>query len=294
MSDNKDWTETQTKLLADIEAFSRSKLDLSSVDVANKAKPAKGFPTLDADAAVAVPQEAAPKPQEAVSDPQPQPVAGGSLLEKLKREAQAKQMTESQHFSLQVQKQRFISDAMQSAYQYLREFCEQLNILKPAVPLSYNLLGLVNLEGMSWQEGRADFRLLPDASEDRLVEQVTLRYRLGSGQELRVERENPTHEAFRVALMEWNIPFKSEETRNAKNFTERTTFIFPCEVKAGFALAADYKIGDIRLLVRNIRRFGAAEYRLPHEALDHGTLEEMARLIMGEDSRFEKMFRRVA
>ena len=292
MSDGKNWEETQTKLMADIEAFSRRKLDLSSVDAAAKAKPSAGFPAIDPNTAPQQ-QEASAQAAAKVAEPSAPPVAG-SLLERLKREAQAKQMTESQHFSLQVQKQRFISEAMQATYQYLSEFCAQLNILKPAVPLSYNLLGLVNLEGLSWQEGRADFRLLPDASEDRLLDQVTLRYRLGSGEQLRVERENPTHEAFRVALMEWNLPFKAEEVRNAKNHIERMTFAFPCEVKAGLALAADYKVGDIRLLVRNIRRFGAAEYRLPHEALDQGTFEELARLIMGEESRFEKMFRRVA
>ncbi|MBI4984604.1 MAG: hypothetical protein HZC24_04475 [Rhodocyclales bacterium] len=65
-------------------------------------------------------------------------------------------------------------------------------------------------------------------------------------------------------------------------------------MKAGLVFAADYKAGDIRLLVRNIRRFGAAEYRLPFEILDQGAFEELARLILGEENRIEKLFRRVA
>lgn len=292
MSDSQNWKETQAKLLQDIEVFARSKLDLAAADTAEKNRPAPQFPAIDAHAVTARPAEPAPQ---ATPAPQAAPaVAGGSLLEKLKREAQAKQMTDSQLFSLQSQKTRFISEAMQATFQYLRELCEQLNILKPSLPLSYNLLGLVNLDGLAWQEGRADFRLVPDASEDRLLDQVTLRYRVASGQQLTIERENPTHETFRNALMEWNIPYKAEEIRNDRGHVQRVVFDFPCEVKAGLAFAADYKMGDIRLLVRNIRRFGAAEYRLPFEALDQGTFEEMARLIMGEESRFEKMFRRIA
>ena len=71
-------------------------------------------------------------------------------------------------------------------------------------------------------------------------------------------------------------------------------FTFPAEVKAGLVFAADYSAGDIRFLMRNIRRFGAAEYRLPFDILNHDTFEELARLILGEESRIEKMFRRVA
>lgn len=292
-SQGRDWSETQARLLRDIDAFARSKQDLSAVDAVEKARREAGFPAIDPNAA---PRNApaADKPA-ATAEPRPAtPAPGGSLLEKLKREAQARQMTDSQCFTLQAQQQRFISDALQHAFDYLRELTEQLNILKPSVPVEYNLLNLATLDGLVWQEGRADFRLLPAASEDRLLEQVTLRYRLGAARELRVERENPAHELFAAKLMEANIPYKSEEFRNARNHVERTVFTFPCEVRAGFAFTADYERGDIRLVLRNVRRFGGVEYRLAHEALDQGTLEEMARLLMGEESRFEKMFRRTA
>lgn len=287
--------QTREKLLKDIEAFARSKPDLASGGTTAIPKERAGFPALDSAAAAARTPHKIEKPAASAATPAAAPPApGGSLLDRLRREAQARQMTDSQRFSLNVQKKRFISEAMQATFQYLREFCEQLNILKPAYPQSYNLLGLVELAGLSWHEGRADFRLLPDASDDRLLDQVTLRYRLSAPAELRIERENPAHEAFRIALMEANIGFKEEEIRNQKNHVERTVFTFPCEVKAGLVFAADYGAGDIRLLLKNIRRFGSAEYRLPFEALDHGTFEEMAHLILGEENRFDKSFRRVA
>lgn len=314
MSDNPNWKDTQAKLLQDIEAFSRSEPNLAAVDAAAKAKPANfataaaaapKAPQAAAPAAIPAPPAAAPPaaaarpvaPTPAPPAAPPRPSAappGGSLLEKLKREAQAKQMTESQRFSLQGQKQRFIDEAMRSTFQYLRELCEQINILKPPYPLGYNLMGIVNLEGLAWQEGRADFRLLPDSTEDRLVDQVTLRFRLASGQQLRIERENPAHQAFRTALLEANIAFKEEEFRNQKGHVERAAYTFPAEVKAGLVFAADYNAGDIRLLLKNIRRFGSAEYRLPFEILDQATFEQLAQLILGEENTIDKMFRRVA
>lgn len=295
MSDSRNWDETQARLLKDIEAFARSKPDLAAADAGATARPRQaGLPAIDAQAASAQRQAQAEKPQTPAPQAAPPAAPAGGLLEKLKREALAKQMTESQHFSLQVQKQRFISEALDGAFHYLREFCEQLNILKPAYPLSYSLMNVVSFDRLVWQEGRADFRMLPGAAEDRLYEQVTLRFRLASGQELRVERESPAHEAFRNALFENNITFKEEGVRNDRGHIAHMSFAFPCEVKAGLIFVADYKVGDIRLQLRNLQRFGATEYRLPPEALTQEAFEELAHLLLGEQSRFEKMFRRVA
>lgn len=291
MSDNPSWSETQAKLLKDIDAFARSKPDLSGAD-----EPAKVKRPAAPQATAAAPRRSASAEQPAApaAPPPVAPASGGSLLDKLKREAQARSMTDSQRLTLQQQQKRFISDALQRAYQYFSELSDHLNVIKPPLPLEYSLLSLATFDELSWQEGRADYRLLPQATDERLVEQVTLRYRLAAPRQLRVERESPTHEAFAAKLAEFNVRYEVEETRNARKHVERAVFTFPCELRAGFSFTADYQRGDIRLVMRNVRRFGGVEYRLSHEALDQGTLEEMARFIMGEESRFEKMFRRVA
>ena len=302
MSDNSNWKETQNKLLQDIEAFSRGDLPLGAVEAAaSPAAPAKagsGFPSLDPNGVVNRSPTQADKPvsaaPQAASVGTAAPAAGG-LLEKLRREAQAKQMSESQIFSLQEQRKRHISETLQAAFQYLRDLCEQLNIVKPDYPLAYSLINVVNFDQLAWQEGRADYRTVASAGEDKLFEQVTVRCRLGApGRELSVERENPAHEVFRNALFENNIVFKEDGVRNERGHVARTLFTFSREVKAGLIFVADYKVGDIRLQLRNLQRFGMAEYRLPPEALTHEALEELGRLLLGEPSRFEKMFRRVA
>jgi hypothetical protein len=289
MSD--DWKQKQAKLLEEIEAFARSKPDLSAFDTVEKRTPRSAEVPL-ARASAETPRTPAPVVQPAAPS---QPSApGGSLLEKLKREAEAKRLTDSQVLVNHGQRQRALSDALQAAFTYLREFCEQLNVLKPPYPLAYGLLNLVEMSGLTWQEGRTDYRLVPQAKDDKLFEQVTFRFRLSSGQKFRIERENPAHVAFRSALSDANIAFQEEEFRNARSHVERAVYIFPAEVKAGIGLSADYESGEIRMLVRNIRRFGAAEYRFPPDALTQDALEEIGRLVLGEESRIDKMFRRVA
>ncbi len=292
MSNDPNWKETQAKLLREIEIFARSKHDLAAMDAADKTKP-KAAAALTPQAAVRPAAAAAPA-QPAAAPAAPPPQASGSLLERLKREAQAKRLTDSQVQVNQGHVQRAISDALQSTFQYLREFCEQLNVLKPPYPVAYNLLNLAQIDGLVWQEGRTDFRLVPEAKEERLLEQVTLRFRLAADRQFSVERENPAHEAFRRALIEANIAYHEEEFRNEKSRVERALYTFAGEVKAGLAFGADYQAGDIRFVTRNLRRFGAAEYRVPYEMLNQETFEEIGRLILGEENRIDKMLRRVA
>lgn len=292
MSDDPDWKETQAKLLREIEAFARSKPDLAAINAADKPAPkAAAAPTPQSAGRPAV---AAAPAQPATAPDAPPPQASGSLLERLKREAQAKRLTDSQVLANQGHVQRAISDALQSTFQYLREFCEQLNVLKPACPIAYRLLNLVQIDGLVWQEGRTDYRLVAEAKEERLLEQVTQRFRLAADRKFAIERENPAHEAFRRALIEANIAYHEEEFRNEKSRVERARYTFSGEVKAGLALIADYQAGDIRFLTRNIRRFGAVEYRVPYETLNQETFEEIGRLILGDENRIDKMFRRVA
>jgi hypothetical protein len=289
MSD--DWKEKQARLLQEIEVFARSKQNLAAMDAAEKQAPRVAAAPIAPARGEAKPAPASPPPTAPTAATA---VPGGSLLDRLRREAEAKRMTDSQVFASHGRMQRAMSDGLQSVFQYLREFCEQLNVLKPPYPSTYKLHNVVEMEGLTWQEGRTDYRLLPQANDERLFDQVTFRFRLGAGRELRIEREAPAHETFRKMLIEANIAYQEEEFRNQKSHVERAVYTFPAEVKAGIALSADYQTGEIRLLVRNIRRFGAAEYRLPVEMLKQETFEEIARLVLGEENRVDKMFRRVA
>lgn len=286
-----DWKEKQARLLREIEVFARSKQDLAVANGAEGQVPRAARASITQGAGESKPAPVVSPPP---ASPTPAAAPGGGLLDRLKREAQAKRMTDSQVLASHGQMQRAIGDALQAAFQYLREFCEQLNVLKPAYPYAYNLLNLVELDGLVWQEGRTDYRLVPQANDERLFEQVTFRFRLASGREIRVERENPVHESFRTALIESNITYREEEFRNQKSHVERAVYTFPAEVKAGIALSADYQVGDIRLLVRNVRRFGAAEYRVPVEMINQETLEEIGRLVLGDETRIDRMFRRIA
>jgi hypothetical protein len=155
-------------------------------------------------------------------------------------------------------------------------------------------LNVLRVENPPWQAGSADFRESSDPTGGQLFDQVTVRFRLGQGEEICIERENPSHVIVRNALFDNNIPFKEEEVRNERHRTILTRFTITCDVKVEVRLEADYDRGDIRFVQKNVQRFGLSEFRLMPEMLTREALEELASLLLGQENRFEAMCRPAA
>ena len=302
---NESWPESRNRLLEDIEQFSRSVPSPTSASAPPSA-PAAAKPVAQAVAVQAAPVQPAPTPapqsvpatpaaaaaRAAPADPPAAAAASSSLLANLKKQALAKQMGETQKSVLQNEQMLRIHSSLGMTYQYLNDLVQQLNILKPPYAKTYSFFGVAEFDELTWQEGRADFRMQEGATDDRYYNQVTLRYRLAAPKQFRVTRESPALEKLHQALFDNNIAFTPEETRNERNQVEKTTFTFSAEVKAGLLLSANYETGKLLLRTRNIERFGIMEFQLLPEAITQEALDQLAQLILGENNRINQLFHR--
>jgi hypothetical protein len=220
--------------------------------------------------------------------------AANSLLARLKQQANTLQQDAGQREAQQELRAQLLSASLGAAFHYLDDLVKQLNIIKPAIPKEFIFPGNIPFANMSWVAGNADFRMVPSATDDRRYENLSVRYRIASGQKISLARETTAIEPFRKTLHDYGIAFELEEKLNDRNIAESARFSFPCEIKAGFLIKADYEAGDLVLRTRNIDRFGMMEFRLRAEDLHQETLDELTHLIMGEKSRFLQMYRRSA
>lgn len=288
--------DKRSQLLAEIEEFSRSGPCVS----AEPAKPEPqreplAFPDLNQAAAA----KAAPRPAAAPAPTIEAPAslgapAASSLLARLKQQAQGLQQDAGQRDAeIEARAQR-LSASIGAAFHYLDDLVKQLNIIKPAIPKEFVFPGNIVFAGMSWVEGAADFRMVPSATDDRRYDSLTARFRIAAPRQITVERDAIGIEPLRKTLHDYGIAFSIEETQNARHQVERARFGFPCEIKAGFLIKADYTAGHLLLRTRNIDRFGTMEFRLHAEDLDQEILDELTKLFLGEKSRFLAMYRRTA
>lgn len=220
--------------------------------------------------------------------------AENSLLARLKQQAESLQKDSGQRTAEQEARAQSVSNAIGAAFHYLDELIKQLNIIKPPIPKEFVFPGNILFAEMNWIEGMADFRMVPSASDDRRYESLTTRFRIASGKNIVVDRDMTTVEPFRKLLHDYSIIFTADEKINARNVVERARFTFPCEIKAGFVLKANYEMGNLVLRTRNIDRFGMMEFKLQPDDICQETLDELTKLLLGEKCRFLQMFRRSA
>ena len=218
--------------------------------------------------------------------PAPPPVAAGSpdatqRLNMLKQMAQAK-LAEGKKPDSQEEIGRHVSEALERAYRYLKEFAEQLDVLKPAYAnKGYMIPGVPEFSGLAWESGSADLQF----GTAKRPERVSLHYRLTGNKNVRATREFPRSEKVKQMLVEHKIEYHAKEQRNAKGSLESTTFMFNCEIKASLTLEARYETGKLLLKARNVEHFGAFEHPVSPEAVTPQSLEELASVILGESSR---------
>lgn len=280
-------------LLEDIEEFSRNGPRPS----ADPPQPELHRETLvfpDLNKAPVAPISGTAVPPAPTSRPAGEAAAANSLLARLKQQASAMQQDAGQREAQQELRAQLLSASLGAAFHYLDDLVKQLNIIKPAIPKEFVFPGNIPFANMNWVVGNIDFRMVPSATDDRRYENLTLRYRIASGDKIIITRETTAIEPFRKTLHDYGIVFEIEERLNDRNIAEFARFSFPCEIKAGFIIKADYEAGNLMLRTRNVDRFGMMEFRLRAEDLHQETLDELTHLIMGEKSRFMQMFRRTA
>lgn len=219
--------------------------------------------------------------------------AAGGRLAKLKQLAHAK-AAEGKTADPQDEINASISAALGIAYGYLKELAEQLNVINPAYPKGYSVAGVPEFNGLSWEEGHADFRMREISPILKLYERVSLRFRLSGRKQIRVDREYPASEKLKQWLADCNIEFNEQDAWNARGSIERTTFVFPCEVKASVLLFGQFELGKLLLRTRNVSGFGATEHILAPEAITDESLDELTGFILGESSRLGPLLLRNA
>jgi len=219
-----------------------------------------------------------------VAPASPSTPQGSSRLAQLKQLAQAKQ-TQQQKPDAQPEIDARVSRAVEKAYRYLKEFTDQLNILKPAYPKEYAIVGMPNFDGLIWDQGKIDLLTRESTPTTKLFDRFTLEFRLSAGRQLRVVRDSPEHEKLKQMLLDNNIAYSSNEERNERGKVARASFVIPCEVKAVLQLAGNFKTGKLLLRTRNVERFGLMEYVVAPEAITDESLDELTGFILGESTR---------
>jgi hypothetical protein len=294
------------ELAADIDAFAARGAPQPSIGQSGSAQPVKplrepgapvpAFPTLlDAATPTTVRPTASPAPT--VARPAAAPAvnaASSSLLADLAGEAQRIRAHNAQmqrgERAARTEAEQALAARMQLVRDYFTQLAGQLNVIKPQVARDFPLLGLGVLRGLAWQSSDVNTRGRGPEAPDQLS-RVSIAWQLRGQALLRCERDPQAADALRLALREHGLRFEEQPARDEYNRLRAQVFDVAPEVRGRVELNADYGTMALRLTLQNVERFGLVDYQPPAE--DRGTewLDELARLLLGQASRFPTMAR---
>jgi hypothetical protein len=160
---------------------------------------------------------------------------------------------------------------------------EQLNVVKPAYDHGYRIMGVPDFAGLKWETGSAAFHTRELLPGKQMFERVSVNFRLSAGKQIQVSVDSPANEKLKRLLGENKIEFNAKDVLNSRGSVERSTFTFPCEVKASILMLADFNSGRITMRMVNIERFGTLDHLVNPASVTEDALEEFAGFILGEE-----------
>ena len=245
---------------------------------APKAIPAVPPPSAPASAAA----RAAPAAPAAAAAVPTESITANTRLARLRELAQAKLNEQKE----EVSRDEIIinvSAGLERAFRYLKEMIEQLNVVKPAYDHGYRIMGVPDFAGLKWETGSAAFHTRELLPGKQMFERVSVNFRLSAGKQIQVSVDSPANEKLKRLLGENKIEFNAKDVLNSRGSVERSTFTFPCEVKASILMLADFNSGRITMRMVNIERFGTLDHLVNPASVTEDALEEFAGFILGEE-----------
>lgn len=222
-----------------------------------------------------------PRRSEVTAAESSEPITANSRLARLKELAQTKLSQQKEENRDEINTR--VSEALERTYRYLKELVEQLNVVKPTYDKGYTIIGVPDFSGLRWEAGNADFHKRQVSPAKQLYERVTLNFRLSGGKQVQVTVDSPANERLKRLLAENRIEFTIKDQLNSRGLVERSTFMFPCEIKASVLMQGNFETGRILLRTINVEHFGVVEHQLDPAAITSDALEEFAGFIIGEE-----------
>jgi len=218
--------------------------------------------------------------------------AAMGLLDDLKQQADTLRQKEQVSQEEIIQNLLLAHAKLKDALHYWVELFNSLNVIKPQISRVYYLEGgATRMDNLRQSDYNVNGRRLTLDHKD-YIEAIVLRFRCATEQKLTVEKQtDPVVTRMREHLWTNNIKFDLKEIRNDRGYVERGIFTIPCEVPVMVTMVGDLENGRIKIVAKNLEKFG--EYTNVYDFDEFGKeiLEELGKVIIAKPNNFRTLGR---
>jgi hypothetical protein len=210
------------------------------------------------------------------------------LLDDLKRQADQVRTQENLQRTVKDENIRVVESAMARTFQYLMELFKQLGVLKPTNPVAYAIPGVGDLANLQFTDSHVDYRKKKIGDKD-YYDRIEFYLKWSLPQNLVVERDMPPA-AKKVRDMLWsvNVKFSEEEIKGPQGTVLKTRFTIPSAMVTEAEIRADHNERRILFSGKNLLRLGRDDFVIPADDLNDSSLDEFAKVLIGQPSGFRR------
>lgn len=214
-----------------------------------------------------------------------------SFLQQLKQQARSLQVQKEEsrhHHDAHVQVTEL---ACRRIADYIGELPRQLNVIEPLIALSLNLDGRTNWPSMKQVEFRSDVRKKVVADKE-VVDYIALGWRIVPAQGHPIQMTvgvnfPPDLEKVERRLAAGYVPCQRREQRHPQTNRLQTIFFdYETVARSSVLVTPDHESGVIGFRLGCVQSLDIVNTTYPAAAVTVEVLDELARLIVGQPSRF--------
>lgn len=217
-----------------------------------------------------------------------------SLLDQMKRQAQDALEAQSANEKLSAETIGHRNRVLRDAFDYWREFSNLTNVIQPEFPYPMYIPRVGEMKKLKLIELFADFRykVIGHHNFSDEIDYATLYFFYKSDEVLTFQRDIEVASLVEDELWRYGITHTTESVKNALQRMVAVDFNVPCAIKGSVTLSAVDDKPEFKMSVKNAGKLGEMEVFIPFQRVNETLLDELSKLIMGQDDQFWKTVRR--
>ncbi len=210
------------------------------------------------------------------------------LLDDLKKQADLVKSQQLSQQSIAEESTKLVEAKMQQTFLYLNDLLKQLAVLRPTNPTVYSIPGVGDFQNLGFAESFINYRKKKIGDKD-YYDYITMYIKWISPTNLTVERDMPAAiQKVNDVLWSFGLKFTEEKIKKPGGGFEKMKFTVPSNVTCDITITADHDNARLVVKGKHFFRLGTDELRIPAGEVNESTLEEFAKMLIGQPSVLRK------
>ena len=214
-----------------------------------------------------------------------------SLFEQMKAQAQKTLEEKSNTATLSADALALRNAKLMEVFSYWREFADLIKVIQPEFNHPIALPGIGEITGLKVVEPFSDYRytMLANLNFSEEINHVSLVYFYKAPKVFKFQKELGIAVRVKDVLTRYGILHTAEDVKNEQNRVFEIAFTIPWAVKGSILVTVLPNQDVLHFVLKNILKLGEIEIDMPFNQVDHVFLDELSKLLLGQDNQFWKL-----